>query len=303
MKDYDVVILTDHRYVNPKKSCPYISNVLKEDKLVQDALESENLRTIKKDWNDSSFNWSKTKTALFRSTWDYFDQFSNFQKWLYYVNNQCFLINSFDQIKWNLDKHYLQDLKNWGLPIPESIFVNKNSNTNLKNIAKQKNWKHIVVKPTVSGAARHTYNLKNEEIESFQSKWIKLNNGEDFIIQEFQNNVIKKGEIALMIFGGKFSHAILKKAKKGDFRVQDDFGGTVQIIKPSKEIIQLAERTIKKLKPNPIYARVDIIINNDNQPVIMELELIEPELWFRFKEDSAKKLGVLIKEFLNKLNT
>ena len=303
MKDYDVVILTDHRYVNPKKSCPYISNVLKEDKLVQDALESENLRTIKKDWNDSSFNWSKTKTALFRSTWDYFDQFSDFQKWLYYVNNQCFLINSFDQIKWNLDKHYLQDLKNWGLPIPESIFVNKNSNTNLKNIAKQKNWKHIVVKPTVSGAARHTYNLKNEEIESFQSKWIKLNNGEDFIIQEFQNNVIKKGEIALMIFGGKFSHAILKKAKKGDFRVQDDFGGTVQIIKPSKEIIQLAERTIKKLKPNPIYARVDIIINNDNQPVIMELELIEPELWFRFKEDSAKKLGVLIKEFLNKLNT
>ena len=303
MKDYDVVILTDHRYVNPKKSCPYISNVLKEDKLVQDALESENLRTIKKDWNDSSFNWSKTKTALFRSTWDYFDQFSNFQKWLYYVNNQCFLINSFDQIKWNLDKHYLQDLKNWGLPIPESIFLNKNSNTNLKNIAKQKNWKHIVVKPTVSGAARHTYNLKNEEIESFQSKWIKLTNGEDFIIQEFQNNVIKKGEIALMIFGGKFSHAILKKAKKGDFRVQDDFGGTVQIIDPSKEIIQLAERTIKKLKPNPIYARVDVIINNDSQPVIMELELIEPELWFRFKEDSAKKLGVLIKEFLNKLNT
>ena len=106
-----------------------------------------------------------------------------------------------------------------------------------------------------------------------------------------------------MIFGGKFSHAILKKAKKGDFRVQDDFGGTVQIIDPSKEIIQLAERTIKKLKPNPIYARVDVINNNDNQPVIMELELIEPELWFRFKEDSAKKLGVLIKEFLNKLNT
>ena len=187
--------------------------------------------------------------------------------------------------------------------IPKENFYVSVYDIELKNIAKQKNWKHIVVKPTVSGAARHTYNLKNEEIESFQSKWIKLTNGEDFIIQEFQNNVIKKGEIALMIFGGKFSHAILKKAKKGDFRVQDDFGGTVQIIDPSKEIIQLAERTIKKLKPNPIYARVDVINNNDNQPVIMELELIEPELWFRFKEDSAKKLGVLIKEFLNKLNT
>ena len=303
MKDYDVVILTDSRYVNPVKSNQYISNVLKEDRLVQDALESQNLKTIKKDWNDSSFNWSNTKTALFRSTWDYFDQFSNFQKWLHYVSNQCILINSFEQINWNLDKHYLQDLKNWDLPITESFFVKKNSNTDLKSIVNQKKWKHVVVKPTVSGAARHTYSLKNEEIENFQTKWLSLTKKEDFIVQEFQNNVIKKGEIAVMLFGGRFSHAILKKAKKGDFRVQDDFGGTVEIVNPSKDIIQLAEQTIKKLNPTPIYARVDIILNNDNQPVIMELELIEPELWFRFKEDSAKKLGFLVKEFLNNLNT
>ena len=143
----------------------------------------------------------------------------------------------------------------------------------------------------------------NDEIKNFQTKWIKLTNKEDFIVQEFQNNVIKKGEIAVMLIGGEFSHAILKKAKKGDFRVQDDFGGTVEVINPSNDIIQLAEQTIKKLTPTPIYARVDIILNNDEQPVIMELELIEPELWFRFKEDSAKKLGALVKEFLNNLDT
>ena len=74
-----------------------------------------------------------------------------------------------------------------------------------------------------------TYSLKNDEIENFQTKWIKLTNKEDFIVQEFQNNVIKKGEIAVMLIGGEFSHAILKKAKKGDFRVQDDFGGTVEV--------------------------------------------------------------------------
>ena len=65
------------------------------------------------------------------------------------------------------DKHYLQDLKSWGLPIPESFFVNKNSNTVLKNIVEQKKWKHIVIKPTVSGAARHTYSL-SDEIEIFK---------------------------------------------------------------------------------------------------------------------------------------
>ena len=224
MKDYDVVILTDSRYVNPVKSNPYISNVLNEDRLVQDALESQNLKTIKKDWNDSSFNWSNTKTALFRSTWDYFDQFNKFQTWLNHVNNQCILINSYQQINWNLDKHYLQDLQNWDLPVPESVFVNSSSNTELKVIADQKKWKHIVIKPTISGAARHTYSLKNEEIENFQTTWKKLTKNEDFIVQEFQKNIIKSGEIAVMLFGGKYSHAVLKKAKKGDFRVQDDFG-------------------------------------------------------------------------------
>ena len=111
------------------------------------------------------------------------------------------------------------------------------------------------------------------------------------------------GEIAIILFGGKYSHAVLKKAKEGDFRVQDDFGGTVEKINPSKDLIALAEKTIQKLKPIPFYSRVDIILNNENSPVIMELELIEPELWFRFKVDAAIKLGLLVKEFINNLNS
>ena len=74
---------------------------------------------------------------------------------------------------------------------------------------------------------------KTKEIVNFQSRWIYLTNQEEFIVQEFQKNVVENGEIALMLFGGEYSH-VLKKAKKGDFRVQDDFGGTVQKITPSK---------------------------------------------------------------------
>ena len=303
MKDYDVVVLTDSRYVQPNEKNQYIENVLKEDGLLIEALNNLGLKTIKKDWNDSNFNWNSTKTAVFRSTWDYFDKFSIFQNWLSQVQNKCALINSYEQIKWNLDKHYLQDLKNWGLPIPKSVFINKMSGTKLKDIATNMEWNHIVVKPTISGAAKNTFQLKDQEIENFQTKWIHLTNKEDFIVQEFQKNIIKSGEVAVMLFGGKFSHAVLKKAKKGDFRVQDDFGGTVETITPSKEIIDLAEKAIKKLKPTPLYCRVDVIINNQNKAVIIELELIEPELWFRFKITAADKLAIYIKEFINKLHS
>ena len=302
MKEFDVVLLTDSRYVNPKKIDPYIQNVLKEDGLVMDGLEKLNLRTIKKDWNDTNFNWSSTKSAIFRSTWDYFDQFSNFRNWLDLVKDQCYLINPYEQINWNLDKHYLLDLQKLDLPIVESVFVSKKTQLNLETISKSKNWKDIVIKPTISGAARHTYHLKNDEIKKFQDKWLSLTNNEDFMVQEFQKNILSTGEIAVMIFGGEYSHSVLKKAKKGDFRVQDDFGGSVEKINPSLEIIELAEKTVKSLKTMPLYARVDIIFDNGNNPVISELELIEPELWFRFKEESAYKLAEIVKDFLNKLN-
>ncbi|MDG1689196.1 MAG: hypothetical protein P8I02_00225 [Flavobacteriales bacterium] len=302
MKEFDVVLLTDSRYVNPKKIDPYIQNVLKEDRLVMDGLEKLNLRTIKKDWNDSNFNWSSTKSAIFRSTWDYFDQFSNFRNWLELVKEQCYLINPYEQINWNLDKHYLLDLQKLDLPIVESVFVSKKTQLNLENISKSKNWKDIVIKPTISGAARHTYHLKNDEIKKFQDKWLSLTNNEDFMVQEFQKNILSSGEIAVMIFGGEYSHSVLKKAKKGDFRVQDDFGGSVEKINPSLEVIELAEKTVKSLKTMPLYARVDIIFDNVSNPVISELELIEPELWLRFKEESAYKLAEIVKDFLNKLN-
>ena len=81
--------------------------------------------------------------------------------------------------------------------------------------------------------------------------------------------------------GGKFTHGVLKIAKYGDFRVQDDFGGTVQNYEATPEEIDFAERTIQACNPAPSYARVDIIHDNQNQHALIELELIEPELWFK----------------------
>ena len=79
---YDIVILTDHRYVNPKKTNWYIDQVLLEDKLLQDSLEEQGLKVSRKDWADPSFDWGNTKYAIFRTTWDYFERFEEFFTWL-----------------------------------------------------------------------------------------------------------------------------------------------------------------------------------------------------------------------------
>ena len=291
MKKYDVVVLTDSRYVNPLKTNTYISNVLREDELVINALKEKNLSVVKKDWNDSIFDWETTRSILFRSTWDYFDKFELFKKWFNKTKNKCLMINSTETIEWNIDKHYLLDLQEHQIPIPNSEFIKRGSSIDLLLLMQKKNWNEIVVKPTISGAAKNTYRLKKEEIIQFGPTWEKLIYKEDFIVQEFQNNVITEGEVAMIVIGGKFTHAVLKKAKEGDFRVQDDFGGSIAIYNPNEEMVKLAEKCTRILTPIPSYARVDIIRDNLGELAVSELELIEPELWFRLNPNAAQKLA------------
>eukprot|EP00121_Abeoforma_whisleri_P005958 Awhi_evm1s5408 len=101
------------------------------------------------------------------------------------------------------------------------------------------------------------------------------------MLQPFQKQILTKGEISLILFGGKYSHSILKKVKAGDFRVQDDFGGTVHNHTASAAEIEYAESVISACTTMPLYARVDVIFDNDDQLSLLELEIIEPELWLR----------------------
>jgi hypothetical protein len=108
------------------------------------------------------------------------------------------------------------------------------------------------------------------------------------MLQEFQHNVISRGELALMLFDGKYSHALIKRAKEGEFRVHDDYGGSVDEYLASPNEIKSVERVIAVCDPIPVYARVDVIWDNNNKLCVSELELIEPELWFCFFPHAAE---------------
>ena len=117
------------------------------------------------------------------------------------------------------------------------------------------------------------------------------------LFQEFLENIILSGEISLIMIGGKYTHAVKKIAKKGDFRVQDDHGGKVEKYTPNKEEITFAENCLKASPYTPVYARVDIVYDN-NKPSLSELELIEPELWFRNYPKATELLAREIEKLL-----
>lgn len=291
MHSFDITILTDSRYVAPENLSPYIRNVLKEDQLLSAALEQRGMKVHRINWDSNKMHWSDTRYILFRSTWDYFMRYTEFDPWLERTKQETRMINPYQLIRWNLDKHYLSDLSSKGLNVPPTRFIEKGETKSLKELVEESAWKEIILKPVVSGGGRHTYRFGSEETRNYESICRSLLKNESLIIQEFQKQVLTRGELAFMLFDGKFSHAILKKAKKGEFRVQDDFGGTVHRYEPSKEEISWAEEVVSLCDPLPVYARVDAILDNKDQLALAELELIEPELWFRFCPEAADKMA------------
>ena len=284
---FDIVILTDHRYVNPTTTNWYIDQVLLEDKLLQSALEEKGLSVCKKSWDDENFNWELTKYAIFRTTWDYFERFDEFSAWIEHTKERTTFINSANIINWNIDKHYLRDLSQHGIEITPTLFVEKGENVKLEELFQKSKWNEAIIKPAISGAARHTYRLKKNKYSNYENILNELKENECMLFQEFMSSITTNGEISIVIIRGKYTHAVKKIAKKGDFRVQDDHGGKVIQYTPTAEEIKFAEKCIAKCPFSPLYARVDIVYNNNNKPTLIELELIEPELWFRKNPKSA----------------
>ena len=295
---FDVIILTDYRYVNPAKTDWYIDQVLLEDKILQTSLEKKDLKVCKKDWADKDFDWTTTKYAIFRTTWDYFERFDEFLAWLEDTKNKTTFINSAEIINWNIDKHYLQDLERNKINIAPTLFIEKGDAITLQELFKKTNWNEAVIKPAISGAARHTYRVSPSNYRNYESIFQELIDKECMLFQEFLNSITEKGEISLIMIDRKFTHAVKKIAKKGDFRVQDDHGGKVEKYYPSQTEILFAEQCIENSPFSPIYARVDIVYDNKNKISLSELELIEPELWFRNNPESAKLLAEKIKKLL-----
>ena len=291
MKKYDITLLTESRYENPVDPDWYKQNILTEDRLLREALEKRGLKVTRTDWARPDFDWSTTRFALFRTTWDYFHRFAEFSAWLDRASRLTSLINPIQLIRWNMDKHYLQDLEKRRVHTVPTLFIEPGQTTTLPELHQRTGWEHTVLKPAVSGGGRHTYRLNPGNLDEHEPVFQNLLVRESMLLQPFQRHILTEGEKTLMLMGGRYTHAVLKQAKPGDFRVQDDFGGSVQAYTPTPEEIAFAERAFAVCDPAPLYGRVDLVTDNEGRLAVVELELIEPELWFRYHPPSAEVLA------------
>lgn len=250
-------------------------------------------------WDDETINWNHFDYLIFRNTWDYFEKEEQFNIWLDYIqSNGIKTLNAIEIIQKNKHKFYLRELENQGIKILPTVFIDKTTTLNLKEII-PKNWTKAVIKPAYSGGAYLTKVFEIDQLEQINLQYQSIVSEKELLLQEFRPEIVSEGETSFIFFNKKFSHCVNKKPADGDFRVQIQFGGNYVSVEPNQDLINQAQAVVNNFSEKLLYARVDGIIIN-NQLHLMEIECIEPDLYFNNSEGSQQRFVNAILELISK---
>lgn len=230
-------------------------------------------------WRDPSADWNRFDAVVVRTPWDYQDDLAGFTATLDTIDaSRARLANDRALMGWNLDKRYLRDLAARGVATVPTHWADTFDAANVADTYAAFNTGEIVIKPTVAAGARDTFRLTPAALEAALPTLMRLFADRPHMIQPFAPDILTEGEFSLFYFGGRYSHAIRKIPKPGDFRVQEEHGGILSALTPDPALRAAADTAMNALDAPPLYARVDLVRWRTN-PVLIEFELVEPSLY------------------------
>lgn len=278
-------------------TCEKLPYLKESDQALIPALAKHTIEAKAEIWDNPSVDWTTYDYLIFRNTWDYYEKEKEFNLWLSKIEKLGIkTLNSIDIIQQNKHKFYLKDLQEKGVNIIPTLFQEKTNQLDLKAII-PKHWKKIVIKPAFSAGSYLTEVFQANEIEVINSKYSSIANEKELLIQEFKQEITSLGETSFIFFNKQFSHCVNKKPAENDFRIQVQFGGKYTLVQPTTALIEQAEAIVNLFPENLLYARVDGIII-DNQIHLMEVECIEPDLYFALAPNSLDQFVTSILELI-----
>jgi len=270
----------------------YLSTTGLEEFFVYDELTYEPLRAHDVEveaipWRRRDVDWSVYDAVVVRSTWDYQQDVDAFLDVLQTIDARTVLLNPLAGQRWNVDKGYMIELEECGVPIVQTRVVDGLTAAEVEDAYARFEADEIVVKPTVSANADDTFRLPRGVDPS---EAVAVLAARRSLIQPFVRSVVDEGEFSVFAFDGKVSHAILKTPAAGDFRVQEEHGGSLASIVPDDALREVSDRAFAALPDDLLYARVDFV-RVDGGFALMEAELIEPSLYFNLDPASPARFA------------
>jgi len=231
---------------------------------------------------------------VIRSCWDYHTRLEEFTRWLDRVTALGLPIwNPPALLRWNADKVYLRDLAGRGIPIVPTRWVSRGERVSLDQVLRDAGWEDAVVKPAVSAAAFETWRVHRVDTPRSAERFATLLATRDLLVQAFVPAIERDGEWSFCFFGGSYSHAVIKRPRAGEFRVQESHGGTARRGDPTPELIAQARAVIAALPQPSVYARVDACVV-EGELRLMELEALEPSLFLDLDPEAPGRFAAAI---------
>ncbi|MHC1559731.1 ATP-grasp domain-containing protein [Actinomycetospora sp. C-140] len=232
-------------------------------------------------WDDDTVDWAGADLVAVRTTWDYTERRDAFLAWAARVDAATRLVNPRAVLEWNSHKRYLVELAEAGVPtVPTTLLDAGTRPPELRGT--------VVVKPAVSAGGRGTYLGRAEDLHDTVAGLLAAG---DVLVQPAVESIGRDGEVSLIRLGDTWSHAVRKLPAAGGFLVHEKYGGALADHTPTTREVEVAEAALARAPAADLAAaRVDLV-RLDGEPVVMELELIEPELFLRRAPDAPARLA------------
>jgi glutathione synthase/RimK-type ligase-like ATP-grasp enzyme len=268
------------------------------DRLFLDELHRRGYTAAPLVWDDPAVPWEEWDAVLIRSCWDYHLKVDRFLAWIdRLAAGGRAVINHPELLRWNVHKRYLLEVERVGGRIPPTAVIPRGATRDLQSHLAQHGWRDVVIKPAISASGYKTRRVRATPGPDDEAAFRELVAEGDVLAQAYVPEVAEHGEWSFVFFDGRYSHAALKRAAAGEFRVHIEWGGTVETGNPPPALIVQAQGLIEALALDATYARVDGT-DADGDLMLMELEVIEPELFFDRHPEATARLADAVERVL-----
>ena len=273
-----------------KHSALSANKIAEDDLLAVRALAARDVEVVPWIWNGAAP--SGIDLAILRSPWDWTSHENAFDRFLKSFETNGIPLENRNARKWQ-DKVYLEKLRGNGAWTIANLFLGQGGSFDWAvNEIRNRNWREVVMKPSLGAGGRRTVRFGIEDAEKHRALAEEILAEGNLLFQPFVREITTDGEWSLVFIDGEYSHALKKHAAAGEFRVQDDYGGTVKPATASDDMIAGAKRALEASGEDFLYARVDGVMSKTRgEFTVTELEVVEPELFFRTDSASPERFA------------
>ena len=243
-------------------------------------------------WNSVDILWHRFDAVVVRTTWDWYQDPGLFRSWIARVAMRTTLLNPPMTLQWGLDKLHLLDLAAAGVPVIPTLSMNTADVERVQQWAKYHGYQKLVLKPSLSAGAIgieviETAALNDRLPMNWPAYGVRL-------VQPYFKSIETIGELSIIMINGAVSHAVCKRPKSGDFRIQSEWGGRNIGMDPPASAVAVATAACAAMPGALLYARIDLVTDADGQYRVIEVEVVEPDLFFPQYPEAAETLAKAI---------